>query len=220
MNAVRVLKRNRNSTTITSTDPMRMSRWTLRDGGLDEVGGAEESRMEGDLLRREERLQFLRAPPPDASVVDRIFAPSWPCTIRNTPGLPSMSAALMEGAGPSTTSRDVAMRTTRPSRWTSTASANPEGLRGWPSAAMTMRWLSSLHEAGAEHAGRPARGRDDVLHRQAEGDEPLRVDLHLPLPHLAAEHVDVCHARHRQQVRAHGPVHQRADLHQTSACPR
>ena len=65
--------------------------------GLDEVGGTEQPRIERDLLLPASSGSSSFSARSRSRVTARVLAPSWPCTIRNTPGLPLIAAALMDG---------------------------------------------------------------------------------------------------------------------------
>jgi hypothetical protein len=74
--------------------------------------------------------------------------------------------------------------------------------------------VGRLDEPGPRGRGGLARGLGHVRDRQPVAAQPRRIDLYLPLAHVAAEHVHLSNPGHRKQMRPHRPVGQRSQLHQ------
>ena len=65
----------------------------------------------------------------------------------------------------------------------------------------------------AAQTGRVAGGGGDVRKRKAVGGEPVRMELNLQLPDVAAEDGNAGHAFDAEQTRAQGPIGESAEFH-------
>ena len=70
-----------------------------------------------------------------------------------------------------------------------------------------------LDEARSAHARRTPRGLDHLVDAHAEERETIGEDLHLDLPHVAAEDGDLRHAAHAQQAGLERPIGERPKIH-------
>jgi hypothetical protein len=71
-----------------------------------------------------------------------------------------------------------------------------------------------VDEARAADTRCALRRAQDVVQANVEADELIGIDLDLNRLRVAAEHSDLCHARHREQPWPDGPIGDRAQLHQ------
>ena len=193
------------------TDQQRRAH--VLDRGLDEVGRAEQRRMQRDALCIEQRLELLERCFGLSRHVERVAA-----VLLGDDKLHAHDT--LDGGRTDRRVRrfghagDVAERHVDPGLAQQHGSGELRPSGGLPLGLDDDALVRVIDETSAAHACGVLGRCQDICERQVVLQQPVGMDLNLELLDLAAEDGHLRHAGHGQQARTHRPLGHRAQVHQ------